>query len=990
MKLIVFNIAFIAVLYVQPIMSFAQSSEGITSQAGLDFKAVTDSILVQIDKNYMQTETVTKQYKIMNEQARTDFGFFPISYDPVTEKIEILSAYTNNGGKIIPVPKKSFREERGLKKSAGGIVTLSKVIIPFSNLKIGTEIFVQYKLKQTKKLLALGAEFQMNYTNEYIGLNESLEILSQVPFKYFLSPEAESSKDYVKTYEERTNLKTKSAEYRLYLKGTPQNITQGRSDISVYSFHMSTFERWDQVNREISQKYMLELRKPLPDDLKKWVDVAKTKKDTTSQIDYLVSQVSANVAYAGDWTSLETRFNPKGYSEVLKVKNADCKDFSLVLAGMLRAMNYDAYVALTYRASPNTDTTRNELSFYSPGINIFNHAIVAVKFPGQSPLFIDPTNPLISSDYLRSDILASPALILDGKSNSLEILPDHNKFKQEIDVLRTYQYFPDNTALITGQMVMNKYSKVEFDIVQRQLGTETYKDVLQAFVALDKVKPESDIEMNENDNGQFSFKLHMDSPYNEKQNSHSSVSLKHVAAIVLSKLSRTQTGYLGEPSRISFKTVLPKHNVLDSTEASCYIVSRWLNVQRDVTNKPTGGMEIVDTLDVKRRYVAKNELKSDEYRDFVNSLANCVSKNELIISIHPKAMSEKGIALRSKMGPSIERATDKDIEALLDQDDVSLFEFKNLKAVLYYRKKINAGPPKADYYLQWALGIRNLGYQSGDKYNPDYLEESNNILKAGLKIYKDDLPLMMQQGINFTKEQNVSGATRLVNEMYKVNAHAFETALMAGIAATYKKEFSLAEKWLVKAKAMSNMSKRQKWLLRDTFSKMYKGQERWREARAIAQEEIDENPNNAWAYHNMAVLYDSEENWDMVIDFEKKALAITEFAMAKKIMSKALYRKADELFKNNYELKRNISSTSVKPSDLENIVELAGESMKQDVRNPDPYALFVRLYMFRYKITNDFENYQLAEVYLTKGQQIGGSEKFWTELKSWMQSSKAR
>jgi tetratricopeptide (TPR) repeat protein len=99
---------------------------------------------------------------------------------------------------------------------------------------------------------------------------------------------------------------------------------------------------------------------------------------------------------------------PRSPAETLRRKFGDCKDKAVLLAGLLRALDIPAYVALLYATEDDQDVEEA-----LPGFGVFNHAIVVV--PGKPTIWIDPTDPyarigeLPAADQGRLALIAAPS-----------------------------------------------------------------------------------------------------------------------------------------------------------------------------------------------------------------------------------------------------------------------------------------------------------------------------------------------------------------------------------------------------------------------------------------------------------------------------------------------------------------------------------------------------------------------------------------------------
>jgi tetratricopeptide (TPR) repeat protein/transglutaminase-like putative cysteine protease len=97
----------------------------------------------------------------------------------------------------------------------------------------------------------------------------------------------------------------------------------------------------------------------------------------------LLDWISERVRYTGLELG-ESAIVPARARETLARQFGDCKDLSLLLAGLLRASGHPATLALLR-------TRLDEVVPELPGFGLFDHAIVVL--PGPRPLFIDPTSP---------------------------------------------------------------------------------------------------------------------------------------------------------------------------------------------------------------------------------------------------------------------------------------------------------------------------------------------------------------------------------------------------------------------------------------------------------------------------------------------------------------------------------------------------------------------------------------------------------------------
>lgn len=141
-----------------------------------------------------------------------------------------------------------------------------------------------------------------------------------------------------------------------------------------------------------------------------YVDVARgivgDEQSRVAMVQKLLEAVQQRIRYVGVEFG-ESSIVPDSPQETLKVRYGDCKDQSTLLVALLRSLGHPAHVALL-RAGRTEDLLPDV-----PALNAFDHAIVYV--PGDPPLWIDPTAPLLRagelplSDRGRLALIASPA-----------------------------------------------------------------------------------------------------------------------------------------------------------------------------------------------------------------------------------------------------------------------------------------------------------------------------------------------------------------------------------------------------------------------------------------------------------------------------------------------------------------------------------------------------------------------------------------------------
>lgn len=122
---------------------------------------------------------------------------------------------------------------------------------------------------------------------------------------------------------------------------------------------------------------------PLPDELETWVERWRALPDDAAKASEALQWVQQSIRYHS--ISLgESSHRPQPPSAVLQQRYGDCKDKSLLLVTILRALGIEAdpvLVSLRHRKA---------VSGWLPAPDIFDHAVVRVRL-GEHAYFLDPT-----------------------------------------------------------------------------------------------------------------------------------------------------------------------------------------------------------------------------------------------------------------------------------------------------------------------------------------------------------------------------------------------------------------------------------------------------------------------------------------------------------------------------------------------------------------------------------------------------------------------
>lgn len=170
------------------------------------------------------------------------------------------------------------------------------------------------------------------------------------------------------------------------------------------------------VDRQIGDASYVDLARSIVGDEPSRVAIAQK----------LLNAVQQRIRYVGIEFG-ESSIVPHSPQETLRLRYGDCKDQATLLVALLRSLGHAAHVALL-RVGRQEDLLPDV-----PALNAFDHAIVHV--PGDPPLWIDPTAPLLRVGELPQGDKGRLALIASPSTTDLVRTPEPRS--AENSVIRT-------------------------------------------------------------------------------------------------------------------------------------------------------------------------------------------------------------------------------------------------------------------------------------------------------------------------------------------------------------------------------------------------------------------------------------------------------------------------------------------------------------------------------------------------------------------------
>lgn len=625
-------------------------SYGVAAETG--FKSLLNVSRTIVYKDGRSKEVVDNRYRVTTSAGAVELSNYRLRYPALGSKFKLLKAEVKNDNSVVRVSAQDIRMST-LTEGTAGLFEVQEVVIPFSQVKPGSEVQVKYQIEREPVLKGVFG-IQGGIANGVIADEEAQIFLSDLPLRHL-------TRDFEDVYVLKE--RKLGRRYEVEIRPTEKARLLSGKKLKVGYFALSTAPSWLQLNKEFSRRYEEAINKELPKPMVDIVESAKAEKDTKRRLELVASRLKKLITYSGNWLTAAGSFFPAGHEKVIENAKGDCKDYSAAMATILRSLGYQAHVALTFRSDTFIGEEAVKELATLPNHAPFNHAIVQVREENGKTWWIDPTNPIVLADVLGHDLLGNLALVLDGQSEGVEILPRKNAIVAETRIDQTVDIKADNRVEVTGKMTMNPTAFNGLGIVEQLHGPEMVKKVIAA-----QLNPKSNSTLEyEKEEGQdqihYTYKLTAGDWVEEKKFKSASVDIFHPGTLyLLASASGAAADFRGEGS-LQMVTRVKKRNAVDPIRHDCFGRSPWLDIDRTVENM---GEDIVitDHVTVKERYVPRKMEESEEFLDLVARLKECGESFRIVTFLDPSQKTSEEASLDELRGPPVEKMTASDADAL--------------------------------------------------------------------------------------------------------------------------------------------------------------------------------------------------------------------------------------------------------------------------------------------------------------------------------------
>ena len=618
----------------------------LTTPKDVSLKTELEHVKYEVKSDGSYKVSVHTKKKALKEPGVERLSVFFIRYNANSETASLIEAKSSTNNKISLIDPKHV-EDKPLASSVLGFDTINQILGRFSSLEIGSVIEYQFTKHVHTPSFKNFFSFSLDLTSSYIQ-SGIWEIKSELP----LFIEVKDPKRFfkIRSWKKGSHYFVKIRLRRSGLFGVIEENWVSLKSLQDLAPRLivSSSKNWKDMVKFVLDRYEGAAGSPIPPLYQKIVNKGKTKDSGVEQLNFITSQVSEHLRYFGDWRPINGGLVPRPLSEIAGSGFGDCKDMSVMVSAMLRALGYKARPALVLRGE---DSVPPWSPF--PDNSAFNHAIVWVQDKEGGEYWLDPTNPTSFANGIPLDIADRPALILDGENTRIRRTPKPASSQSETDLRFHYQIHPGRYK-VKADAVFKGTAALPFtgmELVKSKKNLDYY--IVSHFGFIDKM---------------FSWKL---GKYNLKTREVKDVKfnlqyiLKNVDvrttvgpgfvfylggfvdflsvhSAILSKLKNRLTGIdLGWPKNIFVSISLQDVDPVGSLkEMACDIASPWMSYKRNIftTEQPEKKVTIRHQLKILQRSIPVKSLKTPFFTSFQKEMDDCLRNQILIYKLNQKKL----------------------------------------------------------------------------------------------------------------------------------------------------------------------------------------------------------------------------------------------------------------------------------------------------------------------------------------------------------------
>jgi transglutaminase-like putative cysteine protease len=621
----------------------------------------TESVhaLIEFERRVMDVEasgrlsTVEeKQILIQSEVGRERESVQHFQYIGRENRLKVLEAYTTTpDGQKIPVERSAI-EDKETAESSQGFDSVRTVFVSFPRVTPGARLY--YRVRHEVNEVPFPGVFGTMAVVEGRSADQfRIEINSSLPL--FFSEN--DSSDLLEVRSEALS----PQRWRVVIENRrPIRLEIDQEDGAVYPVEkahavvVSSERDWAKMIRSVQEEFDARLADPLPEALSALLKRAQADRPPLpDDIESLLVAIASEFRYFGDWRHRKGGFFPRSLREIAETRYGDCKDLSLLVARILRSWGLEAEIALVFRG----EQPLGQWAYALPSGMAFNHAIVRLKFNGRT-IWIDPTLPIVDLSTAQPDISDRPALVMrprlavemdrvpriESKDSSHQLEARvGTETETGVDVRVAYSARGQKVVPLVLARLMNEDRDFQFELARWFFEG---RDVVDwQLPSLPRTRLIRDLRI------EGRVRLHGLLSPTTAGRGHSPAKGELIDRLLFSEGERAGDLFLGAPTQLVRRMIFENHRIVGRRSLNCRIKTRWFELERSVTSRPTGAT-LEDIIVNNESLIAAADLSRPEFRQAQAELRSCFVGATLILEPISRAKPKSKPAGPARLGPA--------------------------------------------------------------------------------------------------------------------------------------------------------------------------------------------------------------------------------------------------------------------------------------------------------------------------------------------------
>ncbi|MBK7892238.1 MAG: DUF3857 domain-containing protein [Bdellovibrionales bacterium] len=571
---------------------------------------------------------------ILTEAGRESEAVKMIQYNARASTLEIVDARTILPDREIPVAKSNIEfKEVGDSKVFDA---MKQAIISFPSVEVGSKIFYKYRMKVTEVPIP---DFFSAGFGVALGNVDSFRfrLRSRLPLKIYVN-DSEQLFEISQKEERRTSVIEVKNRHKVRYGVVQEDSPFVEAD-RLPAIFISTREpgQWQDFAKDVLGYQERELAKELPAVMKTIAEKAKAL-----SAERRMATVSALVAerfrYFGDWRRRAGGHLPRSLAEIAETGYGDCKDMSLTVVAIARAMGLKADLAWVWRG----EVPPGPMSYILPSEAGFNHAIARVE-DGNRVFWVDATNPVAMTDgKVQADIANRQAFVLSKAGSRLERTPELKVADSEINVAMDIRFLDSGSVAMDGHFIQRgraatrgewallslPQEHVEYEMA-RWLARNEKLDSFKVILPTERTRIVRDLDM----------KAHVEI---EGIGLRTTAGLgfplfrnETIDLLMIDGKDRFSDLWLGAPGRYVESYTIKNAKMVGRENLNCKLKNEFVELRREIRNRGTGraGVGIETFIDVLSPIVPNKKIESAEFQRFQRQVRDCFNRSAVILSV---------------------------------------------------------------------------------------------------------------------------------------------------------------------------------------------------------------------------------------------------------------------------------------------------------------------------------------------------------------------